>query len=468
MKGGNTIYDRIWDDHVVEELPDGTVRLLIDRELVYEAGSVQVFRGIRAAGRTIPHPERVLAVPDHMVPTHDRSPAAMDGVAASLVEELERNSRAFGIEHIPLHDERQGIAHVVGPEQGFTLPGTTIVCHDSHTATHGAFGALAFGVGASEFEHILVTQTLLQQRSDTMRISFDGATPAWIGGKDLILAAIGTIGARGGTGYAIEFAGEGVAALSMEGRMTMCNMAIEGGARVGLIAPDETTYRWLEGRPKAPAGAMWEQALAYWRTLPSGPNARFDREVAIDVSTLAPQVTWGTSPEHVVGIDGRVPDPKDAGSPARAEAWTRALAYMGLVPGTRIAEVAIDRVFIGSCTNSRIEDLRAAARIFEGRKVADRVHAFAVPGSGLVKKQAEAEGLDRIFLKAGVEWRLPGCSMCFGGPFDSLKAGERCASTSNRNFENRQGRDGRTHLVGPAMAAAAAVTGRLTDVRNFL
>ncbi|MBV9841796.1 MAG: 3-isopropylmalate dehydratase large subunit [Sphingomonadaceae bacterium] len=468
MKGGNTTYDKIWDDHVVEELPDGTARLLIDRKLVYEAGSVQVFRGIRAAGRSIPNPERVLAVPDHVLPTHDRSPEALAGMPALLLEELERNSRDFGIEHIPLFDERQGIAHVVGPEQGFTLPGTTIVCHDSHTATHGAFGALAFGVGASEFEHIMVTQTLLQRRSDTMRIGFDGVAPAWIGGKDLILAAIGTIGARGGTGYAIEFAGEAIAALSMEGRMTMCNMAIEAGARVGLIAPDETTYRWLNGRPKAPKGAMWEQALAYWRTLPSGRDARFDREVLLDVSALAPQVTWGTSPEHVVGIDGRVPDPKDAGDAAQADAWTRALDYMGLAPGTAMADVAVSRVFIGSCTNSRIEDLRSAAAVLKGRKIADGVHAFVSPGSGLVKKQAEAEGLDRIFTEAGFEWRLPGCSMCFGGPFDSLKPGERCASTSNRNFENRQGRDGRTHLVSPAMAAAAAVTGRLADVRDYL
>ena len=468
MKGGGTLYDKVWDDHVIEELDGGMVRLAIDRELVYEAGSVQLFRNMREAGRRALRPERVLAVPDHSVPTHDRSEAVLRGATADLLRQLDENCRTFGIELIDLHDERQGIVHVTGPEQGLTLPGTTIVCHDSHTATHGAFGVLAFGVGASEFEHILTTQMLLQRRSRTMRITFRGALPRGLGAKDLVLATIGAIGANGGAGYAVEFDGEAVAALSMEGRMTMCNMAIEAGARVGIIAPDEITYQWLKGRPRAPQAELWEQAVAYWRTLPSGAEARFDREVTLDVDNLAPQVTWGTSPEHVIGIDGHVPDPAQIGDGAQAEAWARALDYMDLRPGTPIAGIPIQRVFIGSCTNSRIEDLRSAAAVLDGRRVADGVRAMVVPGSGLVRRQAEEEGLDRIFTDAGFEWRLPGCSMCFGGRFDSLARGERCASTSNRNFENRQGRGGRTHLVGPAMAAAAAVRGTLADLRDFL
>ncbi|MCS7266919.1 MAG: 3-isopropylmalate dehydratase large subunit [Geminicoccaceae bacterium] len=464
---GRTLFEKIWDSHVVTQQPDGTCLLYVDRHLGHVVTSPQAFEGLRAAGRTVRRPDLTLAVPDHNVPTTDRRLGIADPISRLQVETLERNCREFGITLFGMDDIRQGIVHVIGPEQGFTLPGTVIVCGDSHTSTHGAFGALAFGIGTSEVEHVLATQTLLQKKPKTMRIVVEGELHEGCTAKDVILAIIGKIGTAGGTGHVIEYAGSVIRALSMEGRMTICNMSIEAGARAGLVAPDEKTFAYLRGRPMAPKGAAWEAAVAYWRTLPSDPDAVFDREVVIDAATIEPQVTWGTSPQDVVPISGRVPDPKDAPTPERRAAMERALAYMGLEPGTPMEEIRIDRVFIGSCTNARIEDLRLVAKIVKGKKVAPHVQAIIVPGSGLVKHQAEEEGLDVIFKEAGFEWRDAGCSMCLGMNPDRLNPGERCASTSNRNFEGRQGKGGRTHLVSPAMAAAAAITGKLTDVRKL-
>ncbi|MEC7122690.1 MAG: 3-isopropylmalate dehydratase large subunit, partial [Pseudomonadota bacterium] len=429
--------------------------------------SPQAFEGLRNSGRAVRAPNRTLAVADHNVPTTDRSVGIADEESRIQVEALARNAADFGVPYFAMDDIRQGIVHVIGPEQGFTQPGMTIVCGDSHTATHGAFGALAFGIGTSEVEHVMATQTLIQAPAKNMRITIKGALPAGVTAKELILHVIGTIGTAGGTGHVIEFAGEAVRGLTMEGRMTMCNMAIEGGARAGMVAPDEVTFDYLKGLPMAPKGGVWEQAVAYWKTLPSDAGAVYDTEVEIDVADIVPQVTWGTSPQDVVAIDGRIPDPAEEADEGKRAAIERSLAYMGLTAGMAVKDVAIDTVFIGSCTNSRIEDLRAAAAVAKGRKVADRVTALVVPGSGLVKEQAEQEGLDKIFLAAGFEWREPGCSMCLAMNADKLEPGQRSASTSNRNFEGRQGRGGRTHLVGPAMAAAAAIAGHLTDVRDY-
>ncbi|MEC9165840.1 MAG: 3-isopropylmalate dehydratase large subunit [Pseudomonadota bacterium] len=452
---------------MVDRQDDGTCLIYIDRHLVHEVTSPQAFEGLRAAGRQLRAPEKTLAVPDHNVPTTDRSAGIDDEESRIQVETLRQNCADFGVPIFDVDDVRQGIVHVIGPEQGFTLPGMTIVCGDSHTATHGAFGALAFGIGTSEVEHVMATQTLIQAPAKNMRITIKGALPAGVTAKELILHVIGTIGTAGGTGHVIEFAGEAVRGLTMEGRMTMCNMAIEGGARAGMVAPDEVTFDYLKGLPMAPKGGVWEQAVAYWKTLPSDAGAVYDTEVEIDVAEIVPQVTWGTSPQDVVAIDGRIPDPAEEADEGKRAAIERSLAYMGLTAGMAVKDVAIDTVFIGSCTNSRIEDLRAAAAVAKGRKVADRVTALVVPGSGLVKEQAEQEGLDKIFLAAGFEWREPGCSMCLAMNADKLEPGQRSASTSNRNFEGRQGRGGRTHLVGPAMAAAAAIAGHLTDVRDY-
>ncbi len=468
MSGPKTLFAKIWDDHVIEEQEDGTCLLYIDRHLVHEVTSPQAFEGLRQSGRKVRRPDATLAVPDHNVPTTDRSRGIADETSRIQVETLERNCAEFGIQLFDPLDIRQGIVHVIGPEQGFTLPGTTIVCGDSHTSTHGAFGALAFGIGTSEVEHVLATQTLLQKRPKTMRIAVEGELPPGVGAKDVILAIIGRIGTAGGTGHVIEYAGEVVRGLSMEGRMTICNMSIEAGARAGLVAPDDKTFAYLAGRPMAPKGALWEQAVAFWRTLPSDAGARYDKEVVLDASEIEPLVTWGTSPQDVVPVTGRVPDPAEESDPQRRAAMERALSYMGLEPGTPITEIRIDTVFIGSCTNARIEDLRTVARIVEGRRVAPGIRALVVPGSGLVKHQAEEEGIDRILRDAGFEWREPGCSMCLAMNPDKLAPGERCASTSNRNFEGRQGKGGRTHLVSPAMAAAAAIEGRFADVRKFL
>ncbi|MBX6323365.1 MAG: 3-isopropylmalate dehydratase large subunit, partial [Rhodospirillaceae bacterium] len=451
-----TLFDKIWDSHVVDRQPDGTCLIYIDRHLVHEVTSPQAFEGLRLAGRRVRRPEATLAVPDHNVPTSDRSRGIDDPESRLQVETLEANCREFGVPLFGMNDPRQGIVHIIGPEQGLTQPGMTIVCGDSHTATHGAFGALAFGIGTSEVEHVLATQTLIQRPARNMRILVEGALPLGVTAKDLILAIIGRIGTAGGTGHVIEYAGQAVRELSMEGRMTVCNMSIEAGARAGLVAPDETTFAYLKGRPMAPQGADWDRAVAYWRTLPSDEGARYDREVTLDAAAIEPQVTWGTSPEHVLPISGRVPDPRSAPDEAHRRAMERALDYMGLTPGTALKDIKIDRVFIGSCTNGRIEDLRAVAKVARGRKVAEGVQAMVVPGSGLVKRQAEAEGLDRILIEAGFDWREPGCSMCLAMNADRLQPGERCASTSNRNFEGRQGRGGRTHLMSPAMAAAAA------------
>ena len=462
-----TLYDKIWDDHVVHEDADGTSVLYIDRHLVHEVTSPQAFEGLRLSGRKVRAPQKTLAVVDHNVPTTDRSHGIANRESAIQVEALARNAADFGIEYYHELDHRQGIVHIIGPEQGFTLPGMTIVCGDSHTSTHGAFGALAHGIGTSEVEHVLATQTLIQKKAKNMRITVDGTPPPGVTAKDIILAIIGEIGTAGGTGHVMEYAGEAIRGLSMEGRMTVCNMSIEGGARAGLIAPDEATFAYIKGRPKAPKGAAWDMALDYWRTLYSDEGAVFDREVRLDASSLPPLVTWGTSPENVTTIDGRVPDPAEIADPDRRRAIERALAYMGLAAGTRIKDIAVERVFLGSCTNGRIEDLRAAAKIVAGKTVHEGVAAMVVPGSGLVKEQAESEGLDKIFLAAGFEWREPGCSMCLAMNDDRLKPGERCASTSNRNFEGRQGFKGRTHLVSPAMAAAAAIAGRFVDVREL-
>jgi 3-isopropylmalate/(R)-2-methylmalate dehydratase large subunit len=462
-----TLYDKIWDDHVVDEQPDGTSLLYVDRHLIHEVTSPQAFEGLRLAARRVRAPEKTLAVVDHNVPTTDRSQGISDPESALQVETLAQNAAEFGIDYYSETDRRQGIVHIIGPEQGFTLPGMTIVCGDSHTSTHGAFGALANGIGTSEVEHVLATQTLRQKKAKNMRVTIDGALPEGVTAKDIILAIIGEIGTAGGTGHVIEYAGEAIRALSMEGRMTVCNMSIEGGARAGMVAPDETTYEYLKDRPRAPKGKAWDMARAYWESLPSDEGAHFDREVRLDAANLPPLVTWGTSPEDVVAVTGQVPDPAAIADPGKRRAVERALAYMGLQPGTKIIDIRPERVFIGSCTNARIEDLRDAARIVEGRRVNDNVNAMVVPGSGLVKAQAEAEGLDKVFLAAGFEWREPGCSMCLAMNADKLAPGERCASTSNRNFEGRQGFKGRTHLVSPVMAAAAAVAGHFVDIREW-
>ncbi len=464
---GKTLYDKIWDDHLVDEQPDGTCLIYIDRHLVHEVTSPQAFEGLRMANRKVRAPEKTLAVVDHNVPTTDRSKGIDDPESALQVDTMAKNAADFGVEYYDARDVRQGIVHVIGPEQGFTLPGTTIVCGDSHTSTHGAFGALAHGIGTSEVEHVLATQTLIQSKAKNMRVSVEGTLPKGVTAKDIILAIIGEIGTAGGTGHVIEYAGDAIRSLSMEGRMTVCNMSIEGGARAGLIAPDEKTFEYIKGRPRAPKGAAWDAAMRYWETLYSDPDAHFDREVRLDAANLPPLVTWGTSPEDVVSVAGAVPDPDAVSDEGKRAAMRRALDYMGLTPGTKITDIAIDRVFLGSCTNGRIEDLRAAAKIVEGKTVHEGVHAMVVPGSGLVKAQAEAEGLDKVFLDAGFEWREPGCSMCLGMNPDKLAPHERCASTSNRNFEGRQGFKGRTHLVSPAMAAAAAINGRFVDIRTF-
>jgi 3-isopropylmalate/(R)-2-methylmalate dehydratase large subunit len=463
-----TLFEKIWDSHLVESRADGTSLLYIDRHLVHEVTSPQAFEGLRLAGRKVRRPEATLAVPDHNVPTSDRSKGIADETSRIQVETLTKNCEEFGIQLFGMNDIRQGIVHVIGPEQGFTLPGMTIVCGDSHTSTHGAFGALAFGIGTSEVEHVLATQTLVQKKPRSMRISVDGELGFGVTAKDVILAIIGRIGTAGGTGHVVEYAGDVVRGLSMEGRMTICNMSIEAGARAGLIAPDETTFAYVRGRTMAPKGAAWEQAVSWWRSLPSDEGASYDQEIELRAAEIEPQVTWGTSPQDVAPITGRVPDPKAATSDDRRRAMLRSLEYMGLEPGTPMAEVAVDRVFIGSCTNGRIEDLRAVAKVVAGKKVASTVDAMIVPGSGLVKHQAEAEGLDEVFKAAGFDWREPGCSMCLGMNPDQLKPYERCASTSNRNFEGRQGKLGRTHLLSPAMAAAAALTGKLTDVRKMV
>jgi 3-isopropylmalate/(R)-2-methylmalate dehydratase large subunit len=467
MATARTLFDKIWDAHLVDAQDDGTCLIYIDRHLVHEVTSPQAFEGLRMAGRKVRHPERTLAVADHNVPTTDRSKGIENAESRIQVETLEANARDFGVPYYPMNDVRQGVVHIVGPEQGFTLPGTTIVCGDSHTSTHGAFGALAFGIGTSEVEHVLATQTLVQKPARNMRVTVNGALPDGVTAKDIVLAVIGRIGTAGGTGHVIEYAGEAIRNLSMEGRMTVCNMTIEGGARAGLIAPDETTFAYLQGRPMAPKGAAWEAAVAYWKSLTTDAGAHFDTEIVLDAADLVPQVTWGTSPEDVIPITGTVPDPAVIADEAKRRAAIRALDYMGLTAGMKATDIAVDVVFIGSCTNGRIEDLRAAAKILSGRKVAAGVQVLVVPGSGLVKEQAEAEGLDAVFRAAGAEWREPGCSMCLAMNADQLKPGQRSASTSNRNFEGRQGRGGRTHLVSPAMAAAAAVTGRLSDVRTL-
>ncbi len=465
---GKTLYDKLWDEHVVRVDEHGTALLYIDRQLVHEVTSPQAFEGLRLAGRKPWRIDANLAVPDHNVPTTDRHLGIADPVSRLQVETLEANCAELGITLFDMGDRRQGIVHVVGPEQGFTQPGMTIVCGDSHTSTHGAFGALAFGVGTSEVEHVLATQCLIQKKSKSMLVSVDGQVGPGITAKDIVLAIIGEIGTAGGTGHVIEFGGDAIRALSMEGRMTVCNMTIEAGARAGLIAVDETTIDYLRGRPSAPAGERFEQAAAYWRTLHSDEGAGFDRVVRIDAASIRPQVTWGTSPEMVLPVDGNLPDPDEIADPVKATGIRHALRYMGLEPGTAITDIRPDKVFIGSCTNSRIEDLRAAAAVVKGRRVADGIKlAMVVPGSGLIKEQAESEGLDRIFRDAGFEWREPGCSMCLAMNADRLESGERCASTSNRNFEGRQGQGGRTHLVSPEMAAAAAVTGHFVDVRDL-
>ena len=462
-----TLYDKIWDDHVVDTQPDGTCLLYIDRHLVHEVTSPQAFEGLRASGRKVRAPEKTLAVVDHNVPTSDRSKGISDPEAATQVAALAENAREFGIEYYNELDKRQGVVHIIGPEQGFTLPGTTIVCGDSHTSTHGAFGALAHGIGTSEVEHVLATQTLIQSKARNMRIQVDGVLPHNVSAKDIILAIIGEIGTAGGTGHVMEYAGEAISALSMEGRMTVCNMSIEGGARAGLVAPDEKTFAYLKDRPKAPKGAQWDAAMRYWEKLRSDDGAHFDREIRLDAANLPPIVTWGTSPEDVATITGLVPRVEDGATEAKRASIARALDYMGLKGGEKITDLAIDRAFIGSCTNGGIEDLRAAAAIVAGKKVHANVQAMIVPGSGLVKLQAEEEGLDKIFKAAGFDWREPGCSMCLAMNADKLAPGERCASTSNRNFEGRQGFKGRTHLVSPAMAAAAAIAGHFVDIRQW-
>ena len=467
MSAPKTLFDKIWDAHVVHRQDDGTCLIYIDRHLVHEVTSPQAFEGLRNAKRAIRAPNRTLAVADHNIPTTDRSAGIEDEESRIQVEALEKNAAEFGVPYFAMDDKRQGIVHVIGPEQGFTLPGMTIVCGDSHTATHGAFGALAFGIGTSEVEHVLATQTLIQKPAKNMRITVDGALADGVTAKDVILAIIGKIGTAGGTGHVIEFAGSAIRGLSMEGRMTVCNMAIEAGARAGMIAPDETTFAYLHDRPMTPKDEHWDNAVAHWRSLPSDEGARYDSEIAMAAEDIAPTVTWGTSPEDAIAINGVVPDPAKEKDPSKRAKIERAIEYMGLEAGQKLTDIKVDTVFIGSCTNSRIEDLRAAAALADGRTVAAGMRAMVVPGSGLVKEQAEAEGLDKVFIAAGFEWREPGCSMCLAMNADKLTEGERCASTSNRNFEGRQGRGGRTHLVSPQMAVAAALAGHLADVRDI-
>jgi 3-isopropylmalate/(R)-2-methylmalate dehydratase large subunit len=462
-----TLYDKIWEDHLVDEQPDGTCLIYVDRHLVHEVTSPQAFEGLRLSGRKVRAPDKTLCVVDHNVPTTDRKAPNPDPESAAQIAYLAENAKLFGLEYFDEFDKRQGIVHIIGPEQGFTLPGTTLVCGDSHTATHGAFGALAYGIGTSEVEHVLATQTLILTKSKNMRAVVDGKLPPGVTAKDIILAIIGEIGTAGGTGHAIEYAGEAIRSLSMEGRMTVCNMSVEGGARAGFIAPDEKAFAYLKDRPRAPKGKLWDEAMRYWETLRSDEGAHFDREIRLDAAKLPPLVTWGTSPEQVVSVTGRVPRPQDIADENKRRAAVTSLDYMGLKGGEKITDIALDRVFIGSCTNARIEDLRAVARVVDGKSVKPSVKAMIVPGSGLVKEQAEAEGLDKIFRKAGFEWREPGCSMCLAMNPDKLSPGERCASTSNRNFEGRQGYKGRTHLVSPAMAAAAAIAGHFVDVREW-
>ena len=466
MAKPRTLFEKIWDSHVVATEQDGTCLLYIDRHLTHEVTTPQPYEGLRQAGRKVRRTDATIAVIDHNIATDRNEGIGED--SQLQIDTLIRNCEEFGVSLFHFDDPRNGIVHIIGPEQGFTLPGTTIVCGDSHTATHGAFGALAFGIGTSEVEHVLATQTLIQAPAKAMRITVNGELPFGCTAKDLILAIIGKLGTAGGTGHVIEYAGPAVEALSIEGRMTVSNMTIEAGARAGLIAPDEKTFAYLEGRPMAPKGDLWRQAVEHWRTLPSDPGAGYAKEITLDVSEIAPLTTWGTSPEDVVPITGAVPDPRNAPTEEKRASMQRALDYMGLAPGTNMTDVAIDRVFVGSCTNGRIEDLRAVAAVASGRRVADGVRAMIVPGSGLVKRQAEKEGIADVLLAAGFEWREPGCSMCLGMNTDRLEPGERCASTTNRNFVGRQGRDGRTHLLSPAMAAAAAITGRLTDVRELM
>ena len=464
---GRTLYDKIWDDHLVHEAPDGTCLLYIDRHLVHEVTSPQAFEGLRMTNRSVRAPEKTLAVVDHNIPTTNRAGGIANEESRIQVEALAKNAADFGVEYYSETDNRQGIVHIIGPEQGFTLPGMTIVCGDSHTSTHGAFGALAHGIGTSEVEHVLATQTLIQKKAKNMKVEVTGDLSNGVTAKDIILAIIGEIGTAGGTGYVIEFCGSAIEALSMEGRMTVCNMTIEGGARAGLIAPDQKTFDYIEGRPKAPKGTAWDMALEYWKSLKTDDDATFDKVVTIDANNLTPIVSWGSSPEDVIAVTGEVPDPAAIEDENKRASKQRALDYMGLTPGTKIKDIKIDRVWIGSCTNGRIEDLRAAAEVLKGKKIADTVSMMVVPGSGLVKAQAEEEGLDKIFIEAGAEWREPGCSMCLAMNDDRLKPEERCASTSNRNFEGRQGFKGRTHLVSPAMAAAAGVAGHFVDVRDL-
>lgn len=462
-----TLFQKIWDDHVIHEDENGTCLIYIDRHLVHEVTSPQAFEGLRMAGRPVKRPLNTLAVVDHNVPTSDRSKGIDNEESRIQLEALTKNCTDFGVQLFDIFDKRQGIVHVIGPEQGFTQPGMTIVCGDSHTSTHGAFGALAFGIGTSEVEHVLATQTLIQKPAKSMRITVDGTLPTGVTAKDMIMAIIGEIGTAGGTGYVLEYAGETVRNLSMEGRMTMCNMSIEGGARAGMIAPDETTFNYIKGRPMAPKGIEWDKAVAYWSTLTSDDGAQYDKEIVLKAEEIEPLVTWGTTPEDVVPITGVVPTPDDFSDPNKKASVQRMLDYMALTPGTKMTDIPVDKVFIGSCTNARIEDLREVAKIAKGKKVANSVEAMIVPGSGLVKEQAEEEGIADILIEAGFDWREPGCSMCLGMNPDQLKPGERCASTSNRNFEGRQGKGGRTHLLSPAMAAAAAITGKLADVRDL-
>ena len=462
-----TLYDKIWEDHLVHEQSGGTSLIYVDRHLVHEVTSPQAFEGLRIQNRKVRRPELTLAVPDHNVPTTDRSKGIDDNESKIQVDTLRNNCNEFGINLFDVNDKRQGIVHIIGPEQGFTQPGTVIVCGDSHTATHGAFGALAFGIGTSEVEHVLATQTLIQKKSKNFRINVNGTLPKGVTAKDVILKIIGTIGTAGGTGFVIEFAGDVIKKLSMEERMTVCNMTIEAGARAGLIAPDEKTVEYLRGKSMSPKGDNFDKAKNYWKTLYSDIDCKFDKEIDIDGSEIEPLVTWGTSPQDVSPVTGRVPDPNNETNEDRKMAMLRSLEYMGLKANTKISDIKIDKIFIGSCTNGRIEDLRLAADLLKGKKIANGVSAMVVPGSGLVKAQAEKEGIDKIFIEAGFEWREPGCSMCLGMNPDQLKPKERCASTSNRNFEGRQGRGGRTHLVSPGMAIAAAIKGHLTDVREL-
>ena len=462
-----TLYDKIWSEHLVHQQDDGTSLLFVDRHLVHEVTSPQAFEGLRSSGRKVRQPNLTLAVADHNVPTTDRTKGISDRESKIQVETLERNCNEFGIKLFGMSDKRQGIVHIIGPEQGFTQPGTIIVCGDSHTATHGAFGALAFGIGTSEVEHVLATQTLLQKKSGNFRINVNGSLPIGVTSKDVILQIIGKIGTAGGTGYVIEYAGNLISSLSVEQRMTICNMTIEGGARAGLIQPDKKIFDYLKNRPMSPKEKNWDKAEEYWSKLNTDNNANFDKEITLEGSDIKPMVTWGTSPQDVVTIDDHVPNPDKETDEDKKNSLKRSLNYMGLKPGTAIKDIKIDKVFIGSCTNGRIEDLREAAKILKDKKIANHISAMVVPGSGLVKEQAEQEGLDKIFIKSGFEWREPGCSMCLAMNADKLKPEERCASTSNRNFEGRQGRGGRTHLVSPAMAAAAAISGNLDDVRKY-